>query len=179
MNAIVFHKEFFEAVVVENAGVELQQFSDVPAVLLQALRVAAHGMQFESDQTWHAWHSQCRVADCKQLAAFEQFLEWTSHLPRPVSLLIDGSFVSNKALPNDIDLVVDITGCMPAAQAQWVEAWNGGFAHAKAAYNVDFYPFVVGAGNDFSAFFQYVRIEDALRRGISPATRKGLLKVSG
>ena len=112
-------------------------------------------------------------------AGFEQFLEWTSHLPRPVSLLIDGSFVSNKALPNDIDLVVDITGCMPAAQAQWVEAWNGGFAHAKAAYNVDFYPFVVGAGNDFSAFFQYVRIEDALRRGISPATRKGLLKVSG
>jgi hypothetical protein len=42
---------------------------------------------------------------------------------------------------------------------------------------VDFYPFVVGQGNDFSAFFQYVRVEEALRRGIAPTVRKGILRV--
>ena len=109
---------------------------------------------------------------------FLAFLTWAAPLPAAVSYLIDGSFVSDKALPNDVDLAVDITRCDDAAQSAWVDAWVSNCEKAKENFRVDFYPFAVGQGHDFSVFFQYVRIEEALRRGLSPKTLKGILKVS-
>lgn len=106
-----------------------------------------------------------------------EFLNWSDQFPNPTALLIDGSYVTDKALPGDVDLVVDITACLEPDQAMWFEAWEAHHEHVKQNYLVDFYPVVVGDGNDFSAFFQYVRVEEALRRGIAPNIRKGILRV--
>ena len=105
------------------------------------------------------------------------FLNWSAHLPNPTAILIDGSYVTDKALPSDVDIVVDITTCQDQGQTTWLEAWDMHHVEVKQNYMVDFYPFVVGEGNDFSAFFQYVRVEEALRRGIAPTVRKGILRV--
>ena len=105
------------------------------------------------------------------------FLEWALQLPQPTALLIDGSYVTDNPVPSDVDLVVDLTGCSEAEQTAWFQSWNHQHGYVKQAFKVDFYPFVVGAGNDFSAYFQYVRVDEALRRGIPPNVRKGILRV--
>lgn len=105
------------------------------------------------------------------------FLEWALQLPQPTALLIDGSYVTNKPLPSDVDVVVDVTGCSEAQQSAWFQSWLDQHGYVKQLFGVDFYPFVVGAGNDFSAYFQYIRVEEALRRGIPPNVRKGILRV--
>ena len=105
------------------------------------------------------------------------FVVWTQPLPKPDALLVDGSYVTDKPLPGDVDLVVDITSMTDAEQRQWFETWNAQHEFVRRTYHVDFYPFVIGAGNDFSTFFQYVRVEEALKRGISPAVKKGILRI--
>jgi hypothetical protein len=105
------------------------------------------------------------------------FLNWAEHLPPPTAYLIDGSYVTDKAIPADVDLVVDITGCVEPSHQQWFEAWEQNHDYVKQTFEVDFYPFVVGVTNDFSAFFQYIRVEEALRRGIPSYVRKGILRV--
>lgn len=106
------------------------------------------------------------------------FLRWAQGLPKPTAVLIDGSYVTDKALPGDVDIVVDITACNGPEQQIWFQTWSASQDAIKARFQVDFYPFVVGHGNDFSSFFQYVRVDEALRRGISPAERKGILRVA-
>lgn len=105
------------------------------------------------------------------------FLTWALQLPQPDAYLLDGSFVTDKPLPHDIDVVVDVSSCSEADRQKWFAAWFESHQHAQDVYSVDFYPFVVGQGKDFSAFFQYVRVEDALLRGLEPNVRKGILRV--
>jgi hypothetical protein len=107
----------------------------------------------------------------------QNFLQWAQALPASSAILIDGSYVTDKVLPSDVDVIVDTTQCTAHGQNLWVQAWADQCEFAKATFSVDFYPIVVGVGNDFAAFFQYVRVEEALRRGIPPAVRKGILKV--
>lgn len=106
-----------------------------------------------------------------------EFFEWAASLPEPNAILIDGSYVTDKPLPSDVDVVVDISSCSVADQQIWVDGWAERRERMKDVHKVDFYPFAAGHGNDFSEFFQYVRIDDALRRGVSPQVRKGILKV--
>jgi hypothetical protein len=107
----------------------------------------------------------------------QNFIGWAAGYPRPDSILIDGSFVTDKPLPSDVDIVIDVTTCDAAGQQTWMDAWAANADNIKAQHGVDFYPFVIGNGNDFSAFFQYVRVDEALRRGIPPTVRKGILRV--
>lgn len=106
-----------------------------------------------------------------------EFLQWSAGLPSPTALLLDGSYVTDKADPSDLDVVVDVTTCSEDGQSAWFQAFGAKHVFVKESFFVDFYPFVVGAGSDFSVFFQYVRVEDALRRGIPPNVRKGILRV--
>ncbi|WP_394353523.1 DUF6932 family protein [Brevundimonas huaxiensis] len=108
----------------------------------------------------------------------EGFIGWAANLVGPTALYVDGSYVTDKPIPGDIDLVVDISGCDAPGQAQWLQAWADSHEHVKNTYHVDFYPVVMGQGNDFVAFFQYVRAEEALRRGIGLDVRKGILRVT-
>jgi hypothetical protein len=107
----------------------------------------------------------------------EQFLAWIADLPLPTALFVDGSFVTDKALPADVDVIVDITDCAEPDYHLWADRWSEGLLYAKENFGVDFYPFAAGHGNDFVALFQYVRVDDALKRGVPVTTRKGILRV--
>lgn len=111
-------------------------------------------------------------------AGLEGFIAWAAGLDDPTALHVDGSYVTDKPVPGDVDVVVDVSGCDAQGQAQWLQAWADNYQHVKNTYHVDFYPVVAGHGNDFVAFFQYVRAEEALRRGIGLDVRKGILQVT-
>lgn len=110
--------------------------------------------------------------------AFEGFLNWVTTMPGPVSLLVDGSFVTDKAAPSDIDVVVDITDCSHQDQNTWLGAFHRDHEQIKGQFRTDFYPFIVGQRSDFTAFFQYIRVEEALMRGAPDDTRKGILRLT-
>ena len=97
-------------------------------------------------------------------------------MPRIESLILDGSFVTNKEHPGDIDAVAMIGNLPDPQQHEWVRAWQPMHSELKTQYHVDLYPTVRG-GNDFSAFFQYLKPEEALERGAPLGTLKGLLRI--
>ena len=67
------------------------------------------------------------------------FLEWAAPLPAPDGFLIDGSYVTDKPLPGDVDVVVDITGCSEAQHQEWFAAWEHNYTFVKETFEVDFY----------------------------------------
>lgn len=108
---------------------------------------------------------------------FTGFLQWSRALPNPNAILLDGSYVTDKVAPNDVDVVIDLSGCAAPDVHAWTDRWAAERDYVKDAFAVDFYPMVAGMGNDFTAFFQYVRIDEALSRGMSPDQRKGILRL--
>jgi len=109
---------------------------------------------------------------------FQRFMQRVATLPHPSEILIDGSFVTDKTQPQDVDVVVDITGCNDNERAEWFDVYRDHHAEIHQDDYVDFYPVIVGHGNDFAAFFQYIRAKDAFDRGIDPAVRKGILRIA-
>lgn len=110
-------------------------------------------------------------------ARFLDFLAWVETMPKPSAILIDGSFVTDKALPSDVDVVVDISTCDTRDQNTWFGAHAREHGAHKANHKTDFYPYVKGVSNEFGLFFQYVRVSEALERGVSAEQRKGILRM--
>lgn len=106
------------------------------------------------------------------------FLNWASAQPQPASIYFDGSFTSDKAAPLDVDVVFDLEGCDKAAQAHWWMTFATQRDVIKRDYRVDFWVYLPGLPNDLRAFFEYVRLEEAILRGMGPGDLKGLLRVA-
>ena len=117
--------------------------------------------------------------DARQIVwqAFQGFLQWAAAKPGPADLLIDGSFVTDKAVPSDIDVAVDVTNCPANGQGEWLLAFHQEHAQIKQQFRTDFYPFSNLWGNNFGAFFQYVRMDEALARGAPSDAHKGILRL--
>lgn len=109
--------------------------------------------------------------------AFQGFLEWAYTMPGPISVLVDGSFVTDKPVPGDVDVAIDISACAAADQDAWLIAYHREHERLKRDFRTDFYPVLDGVGHDFTAFFQYVRVDDALARGAPNGVRKGILRL--
>lgn len=79
---------------------------------------------------------------------------------------VDGSFVTHKAKPGDIDGCWDPKGVDPALIDPVLLDFEHSRAAMKAKYGVDFFPNVLegASGKAFYRFFQYDRDQD--RRGI-------------
>ena len=130
----------------------------------------------------------CEIAEIEERLGFNehrlalidglrQALRWLTTMPPIESLIVDGSFVTDKAVPSDIDAVAMIGNLAERNQREWIRAWQPQHAHLKHANRVDLYPTVLGQGNNFSAFFQYIRPEEALERGAPIGLLKGLLRI--
>ena len=98
-------------------------------------------------------------------------------MPPIESLIVDGSFVTDKERPGDIDAVAMISNLTERNQREWVRAWQPRHQQLKAEFRVDLYPTVIGTGNNFSAYFQYLRPEEALTRGAPLGLLKGILRI--
>lgn len=113
---------------------------------------------------------------------FSEFYDLLIPITELDLLYVNGSFVTDKELPSDVDVVIEypddatfirlITAHRFLRDRRWV----------KETYRVDMLPClpVLPPGtNDLREYFQYVRLEDAVRRGLSPENaRKGILRVS-
>jgi hypothetical protein len=111
------------------------------------------------------------------VAGLNNALGWMAGLPPIQSLIVDGSFVTDKDAPRDIDVVAIISNLSEQHQREWISAWMPEKDRLKRELAIDLYPTVHGQGNDFSAFFQYLRPQEALDRGAPLGVKKGVLRI--
>lgn len=92
-------------------------------------------------------------------------------------LLVDGSFVTDKTIPSDIEVIYDVTGVKaPVERAKAILFFNEKHQFLKDKYDVDWYPNLPG-NNDFSLFFQYIGEKTAVMKNLPPKTLKGILSI--
>lgn len=118
--------------------------------------------------------------DARQLLwnKFEAFIAWVEQQPKPITVLLDGSFTGDKPNPADIDVVVDLSDADAAFSEHWLRVFFTQRAWIKQEFSVDFWVYAPGFPNDLRSFFQYVRPDEALTRGMGVGETKGLLRVT-
>lgn len=98
-------------------------------------------------------------------------------LPQSATLVIGGSFLSDKPAPGDIEVTLVLPpGTPPATCWEWMLLWQQNVDAWKKCYGVDFYPSLPGM-NDFVAFFQYVGDKTAEAKSLQPKDRRGVVIV--
>lgn len=132
------------------------------------------------------------IHDCS-MAEIDARFGWNEHRHHLVELLgkflqheirprfaqpfhVDGSFVTDKHVPNDVDVSLDMR---TAHEQDMLQALMLMVRHKKQfrqQYKVDFWV-SFPAQNDFSDFFQYVGTKTARFKGLHPRHRKGILSV--
>jgi hypothetical protein len=95
--------------------------------------------------------------------------------PNPV--FFDGSYVTNKEYPEDIDIVLDLRQSSMQQQLEGLIYMQESQDFLMNQYNVHFW-INLACQNDFSAFFQYVGVKTAKLRGLSPSHLKGILRLT-
>lgn len=107
---------------------------------------------------------------------FLQFLDYYREKNGPRVLWMDGSFVTAKRAPNDVDIVAD---CIDASAEQTQVAILLFFnerAALKQRFCVDFWLKHPSFPNDLTQFFQYVRPDAGSQQQSS--TCKGILRIT-
>lgn len=105
----------------------------------------------------------------------------TELLPHGAGLYvdIDGSFVTDKPNPDDIDATVRVPISLLTSASPIMQNLgdNAGHARVKNMYLVDFYFSLEGLGNDFSSFFQYVGDKTGALKQLPSTELKGILRI--
>lgn len=97
-----------------------------------------------------------------------------------LTLDVGGSFLSDKAEPPDLDATLRIPLDRVAEFNHQLLAIGDMVAHVriKDAYSLDFYVTIVGLGNDFSAYLQYVGEKTAAAKYLQPQDRRGIARIT-
>jgi hypothetical protein len=93
-------------------------------------------------------------------------------------LLFDGSFVTDKEIPDDIDVVLDLSTASAQAQVNGVKYLVQNQDRLRAQYRVHFWINLPGLTGDFSSFFQYLGGKTAKLKGLQPKHHKGILRLT-
>lgn len=118
---------------------------------------------------------------------------WNTHRKRLVGLLgnfllqevrtkfvqpfyVNGSFVTDKEEPNDVDVVLDMRLATDGEKWRALVLMQSRQEQFRQQYCVDFW-INLPAQNEFSDFFQYVGTKTARFKGLNPRHRKGILRV--
>jgi hypothetical protein len=90
--------------------------------------------------------------------------------------IIDGSFVTDKPIPDDIDVGLELADVYESSHFNlFLESFD--FDRLRTEQSLDVYLFVRNGLNDFRRFFQYLRTEEAIRRNLPAGSKKGILEV--
>ena len=108
---------------------------------------------------------------------FVKFLDAELRPQFPYPIFFDGSFVTDKELPDDTDVVLDLTIATDERKLHALIFLQAHQQRIMDEYRVHFWINLPGA-NDFAAFFQYVGVKTASAKGLHPLHLKGILKVS-
>ena len=112
-------------------------------------------------------------------AGFTRFLgtEWVP-LRLDCPLYVDGSFVRNKALPGDMDAVIELSEIEPVQAMATALALRYRHDEIKMAYNVDVWTRHPSLPLDLRQFFQYVGDKAAAELHLNMRHPKGILRVT-
>ena len=91
-------------------------------------------------------------------------------------LIVNGSFVTSVAEPNDVDVALDLRDSPPPTQDAGLRFKYFNRDRLASQYQVDFLISLPGS-DDFSVFFQHVKAKTAQSLGLSPSHRKGILRI--
>lgn len=104
------------------------------------------------------------------------FINSELHPIFPDPLYCDGSFVTDKDMPADTDVVLDLRGAPDERKWRGLVFMTQEKPRLLSRYKVDFWVNLPG-GKDLSLFFQYVGIKTAKFKGLDPYHHKGILRV--
>jgi hypothetical protein len=119
------------------------------------------------------------------LAEFRLFLrERLVAVAADLDLFMCGSYLTDKAMPEDVDCMVPIPVTMIATHTNLMALLNDGrTTTVKGAiwdqYRVHIWPNITGIPGvpDFAAFFQYVGHKSAAMKNLNATDRRGIVKV--
>ncbi len=110
---------------------------------------------------------------------FIAFIELIRPLPELDRIYIDGSFVTDKQHPKDVDIIIEYPDAATRIRSIQNNECLRTRDHIKNVYKVDVLScLAISQGPDMRDFFQLLRPEDAARRGLPAGTRKGILRIS-
>ena len=118
---------------------------------------------------WNAHRQQLFI----QLVAFIAFIRGEFPDER---IYIDGSFVTDKDFPDDVDVVLDGTASPRPQLWKAVGMMQLSQVAIKAKFGVDFWVNIPG-GNSFTTFFQYVGTKTAAMKRLQPNHSKGIVLI--
>lgn len=95
----------------------------------------------------------------------------------PDPLYFDGSFITDKDLPDDIDVVLELSNSPDARKWQGLMFMQTHQQRLMVDYRVHFWINLPG-DNDFSHFFQYIGVKTAKFKGLNPTHMKGILRIT-
>jgi hypothetical protein len=109
------------------------------------------------------------------------FLHWALSVGSFSYAYVDGGFITNKANPEDIDLILQTTapygpGAFEAMEPFFAAGMDKIFNqyHVHLHFWCEGFP---GGLSDFRRFFQYLRPQDAAPLGLREGARKGIVRV--
>lgn len=140
------------------------------------LPAGVHDCSVEEVQASFGWNEHRRAL----IRGFSRFLSNEIFGVFDYPVYADGSFVTDKKRPDDIDVVLELR------RASDAESWRGFILmhehreRIRGQYGVDFWVNVRGIGQgirDFVAFFQYVGQKTAKFKGLESRHPKGILRI--
>jgi hypothetical protein len=136
-----------------------------------------HDCTFEQLQERFATNPT-RMRLCERL---HDFLRWALSIGEFSHAYIDGGFITDKALPNDIDVIMQTRAPFgPEAFRAMEPFFVKGYDAIFETYSVHLHFWSEGfpSGlNDFRRFFQYLRPQDAAPLGLSESVKKGIIRI--
>lgn len=91
-------------------------------------------------------------------------------------VFIDGSFVTDKTLPKDVDVTLELPPASPEVLKIFLASRVFDRTFVKGAFHVDVLP--TFGPQDFRQWFQKLRPEEAHLRGLKAGDTKGILRMS-
>jgi hypothetical protein len=116
-----------------------------------------------------------------RIALFNDFLLFINNEVGSLNIptFMAGSFLSDKLLPNDIEITMYVTlDDLKSLDGKKILQLGSKSEHDrfKLKYRIDFYISLEGA-NDFTLFFQYVGEKTANAKGIDTKDKRGIIRV--
>jgi hypothetical protein len=109
------------------------------------------------------------------------FLERVTATQQFCQAYINGGFITNKAAPEDIDLILQTKAPFgPEAFAAMEPFFAEGLDSIFSRYSVHLHFWCEGfpgGMSDFRRFFQYLKPQDAAPRGLKEGARKGIVRI--
>lgn len=111
---------------------------------------------------------------------FKFFINQVIKVPEISVAYVDGSFVTDKAVPSDVDLILEFATASDLANVKVRLPDLMNRREVKANHKVDllFRLETEPPAADFLEFFQLLKPEEAIDRGVPAGTKKGILKIA-